>query len=117
MRYAALSKSLHGRAISCVKVTPAMEVVHQLPGVTLDPAVAHELLLTISNPGNAPLKVEVHYNNGASYHEVPAYDSIEVRMTCEGDSPACEVANANVAVALSTGQDPGQVNVTGGYRA
>lgn len=113
----ALNKSLHGRPITCEKVFTGLDILHTMPASGDDPAIVHEILLTISNPDdNMTVKCVVHYNNGVTYHVVPPRDSIPVRMTVEGDSSACTVANPHVAIGIIDPLSDGKLHVTGGYK-
>jgi len=112
--FRALSKSLHGRAITVTAVTPAVEIIHQVPAANPTRAQYHRVTLNLTNPSASALKVLVHYNNGASYHTIPAHDTVTVVLVIEGDSPICHVANADLAVSLATGES-GTFYVTGGY--
>ena len=113
MTFGALNKSLHGRPIIVTDVNPSVEIIHQIPATAFGLRHAHKVHLELSNPGSASVVGEIHYNNGALTFTVPAKSMHVIEMVCEGDSPACHVANADLAVSLASGES-GQINV-GGY--
>jgi len=108
----ALNKSLHGRPIVVTDVNPSVEIIHQVPGTTFGIRHAHRVHLELSNSGASSVVGEVHYNNGAMTYTIPAKTTIAIDMVCEGDSPSCFVANADLAVSLASGES-GQINVAG----
>ena len=112
MTHGSLNKSLHGRPITVTKVNPNVEIVHKVPATAFGLRRAHRVHLELSNPGSYDIVAEVHYNNGAMVVDVPARSLRSLDMVCEGDSPDCRVANADLAVSLASGQT-GQINVAG----
>ena len=112
----ALSRSLHGRAITVTVASPTVVAVHDVPErpEAWRPPVRHKVHLEIGNSTAGALNAEVHYNNGSTEVAVPAHGNASLDITCEGSSPRCFVASPTVAVSLINGQS-GTLTVAGGF--